>query len=354
MKKPFNINQLFTKWGQGERELPARVDELKKTIIARMPDDLQPVSMPAYRLPWLSFAFGGLAVLMLFVGSVGKNTLTAPSATAPEMAVSRAGVAIDGDMSVSNQNAMMPDYYPRPWQDPNVPITDTREFLQTTYNASIRTRNVQELTRRAETTVRGFGGRVDSSNTSEKWGSVSFALPAAKFEAFRDEIESFVGSRFITIETQTQNLLPQKQSIEEQKKQIEKNAADFRAQRKTLIANHNATLVSLQAQINALAPELTAEKAALQARINSENASYIRQLNSIDSMIKDTESGLEWVSKQDTTLLDNVATVRGTISLSWISIWDAVQLYISAGWLAFLFVIAAVSSYRVRLKLSQR
>ena len=402
MKNRKDIHSLFTSWGAGERKLPGRNDELKQAVLARMPSGPRPAPVPAYRLPWLSFAFGALAVFTFLAGGPADKLsnpamgtmsadvadsdggVTLAMAPQPPMMARNAAMEVEADMAVSNQaqtfmapgyaakggGMAVPEYYPQPYpyQDPSVPITDTREFLRTDYNASIRTREVQELTRRTETTVRGFGGRIDSSSASEKWGSVSFAVPASKFEAFRDEVESFVGKRFITVETRAENMLPQKQSIEEQRAQVEKNAADLRIQRKNLIAGHTGTVASLQMKLSNVAVELTSlraeltndparrayidarikelvtEQGSLQKQLSNENASYSRQLSSFDSMIKNTEESLTWVDKQDKNLVDTVATVRGTISLSWISVWDAVQLYISPSWIALLLVLAAIGA----------
>src|SRR3989344_8448981 len=87
-------------------------------------------------------------------------------------------------------------YYPYPYPNPDVPVTDTREFLKTYYSASMRTRDVPVLTRRVETTVRGYGGRIDQESSSAQYGYVNFALPQSKYDAFRTELEGFVDSRF--------------------------------------------------------------------------------------------------------------------------------------------------------------
>ena len=57
--------------------------------------------------------------------------------------------------------------------------------------------------------------------------------------------------------------------------------------------------------------------------------------------------GTDWqkaVQTQDQTLLDNVATVNGTVSIQWISWWNMAQLYLPGysipGILAFLAVLA--------------
>ena len=109
-------------------------------------------------------------------------------------------------------------YYPYPYQNPDVPITDTREFLKMYYNASMRTRDVPALTRKVETTVRGYDGRIDSESSSGTYGYVSFAVPQTKYDSFRAELEGLVGSRFLSVNISSQNLLSQKVSIEEQQK----------------------------------------------------------------------------------------------------------------------------------------
>ena len=305
--------------------------------------------LPAGRAtPWFSIAFAVLAGLVFIMNS-GITPKTVQVADMPTVATqstrsfNEAGVGAGaGDAGISNKTMMAPEYYPRPMPPQDVPITDTREFLKTDYNATIRTRDVSTITRRVETTVRGFGGRIDSSNNSPKWGFVSFVVPASKFDSFRNEIESLTDARFITTEIRNENLLPQKQSIEEQRKQIDKELTELRASRQSLIANHIRVLASLQSQLDQAPSE---QKYLFQIQINNENASYAKQLNSFDARIKDTQTNSEWVSKQDQSLIDNVATVRGTISINWISIWDVIQLYVSTSWIIVILLSVAFVSY---------
>src|SRR3990172_9364400 len=67
-------------------------------------------------------------------------------------------------------------YYP----NPNVPVNDTREFLKVYYSAFMRTRDVQGLTRRVETTIRGYGGRIDQESSSPQYWDVNFSLSPSK------------------------------------------------------------------------------------------------------------------------------------------------------------------------------
>lgn len=177
----------------------------------------------------------------------------------------------DGVTSVPSIGIMNPDYYPYPYPNSDVPVSDTREFLKVYYNASMLTRNVLSLTRRVEESVRGYGGRIDQESSSQKYGYLSFVLPQSKYNEFRAELESLVGSRFLTLNISSQNLLSQKVSIEEQQKQ--------------------------------------------------------------------------GVETQDATLLANVATVNGTVSIQWISFWDIALLYLPGYWIPTIFVVLALLSF---------
>jgi hypothetical protein len=254
--------------------------------------------------------------------------------------------------------------YPYPYPNPDVPVTDTREFLKTYYSASMRTRDVQGLTRRVETTVRGYGGRIDQESSSPQYGSVTFALPQSKYDAFRAELESLVGSRFISINISSQNLLPQKQSIEEQQKRADTTLSDYKAARQKIVNLHVSATESLQSKIDADTLRLTFlnaqpgtpqglleiknlsdELAALKAQLASENALYAKRLNSADINIKSAQEWVKAVQTQDQTLLDNVATVTGTISIQWISLWECSRLYLPGYWIPFIFFVLAFLSF---------
>jgi len=254
-------------------------------------------------------------------------------------------------------------YYPYPYPNPEVPVTDTREFLKMYYGANMLTRDVQGLTRRVETTVRGYNGRIDNQSSSPKYGYVSFAVPQGKFDAFRTELESLVGSRYLNVNISSQNLLPQKISIEEQQKQADTNLADYKTARQKLVSAHTSTVTSLQSRIGADTAQLTAlrsvtqtpeilaqiqtvsaDLSSLQQQLARENASYTARLSEADRNIKYAEDWVKGVQTQDQTLLDNVATVTGTVSIQWISVWDCVRLYLPGYWIPFIFAALAFFS----------
>ena len=271
------------------------------------------------------------------------------------------------DTSVSNQ--MAPDSiakypYPYPYPSPGVPVTDTREFLKVYYSAYMRTRDVQGLTQHIETIVRGYDGRIDQESSSSQYGSISFALSQSRYNAFRAELESLVDKRFITVNISSQNMLAQKVSIEEQQKQADQALADYKIARQNVVSAHanavqslqskidsdNAQLVQLRAQIQtsqiqAQVQTITADLTALNDRLTKENSSYTYQLKNADANIKYGEDWQKGVATQDATLLANVATVTGNVSIQWISLWDIAQLYLPGYWIPFIFAFLTVLSF---------
>jgi len=236
------------------------------------------------------------------------------------------------------------DYYPYPYPNPDVPITDTRELLKIYYNASMQTRDVPALTRRVETTVRGYDGRIDNESSAEKYGYVSFAMPQDKYDAFRAELESLVGRQFLNVNISSQNLLSQKVSIEEQQKQADSALADYKTARQKIVGAHMNAVQSLQAQIGATSAT-SSERISLEKLLASENTSYARNLSYADANIKYAENWVKGVQTQDATLLANVATVNGTVSIQWISLWDTALLYLPGYWIPTIFAALALLSF---------
>ncbi len=267
-----------------------------------------------------------------------------------------------GSVSVSSKGADMM-YYPSPYPNPDVPVTDTREFLKTYYSANMRARNVQGLITRVETIVRGHEGRIDNQSSAPKYAYLSFAVPQNKFDAFRSELESLVGSRFLTINISSQNLLSQKISIEDQQKQADTQLANYKTERQKIVSSHTSYAATLQAKIDKDNADLTSLRAQpetaqtlaeiktissdlayQQKLLDSENVNYKNQLANADSNIKYTQDWQKAVQTQDKTLLENVATVSGTVSIQWISLWDSARVYLPGYSIPMIFAVLAFIS----------
>ncbi|MBI2634032.1 MAG: hypothetical protein HYW80_01840 [Parcubacteria group bacterium] len=353
--KKHTIHDLLADWGRNERQSPVRNEVLKSEVLSKLASAAPRVEKVPRRIPWLPFTFASLAVLTFLLNSVRiGDIIIVKKSLAPETREGSGGFAV-------------PERFP--WPKTESPISDTREFLKTDYHATVRTRHIEELTQRIQITVHGFGGRVDGTNSSEQFGYVSFAVPAHRFEAFRAEVKNLARAKFYTEEVRTENLLPQKQAIEENQQMIEKALSALQEQRQQLIKDHNRIVASIKSQLNKIAAEetllqaevtsdpvrqaqiaarlqeLSEQKRSLENQLAAENSNYVSKLGSLDSQIRDAELQLEAITKQDQNLLDTVATVRGTISLSWISIWEIIDLYLPGPLISWILFGVAAAAY---------
>ncbi len=300
--------------------------------------------LPEY-VSWLTIVLAIIAIVTFFIVSNPSVGYPVPMGVR-ESSSGKAVPMMDGNVSAPSAGMMRPDYYPYPYPYPNpeVPVTDTREFLKIYYSASMQTRDVPTLTRRVETTVRGYDGRIDNESSAQMYGYVSFALPQAKYDAFRAELEGLVGSRFLKVNISSQNLLSQKVSIEEQQKQADKTLADYKIARQKIVSAHASAVQSLQTKIDATTAT-SSERASLEQQLAIENESYARNLSNADANIKYAQDWVKGVQTQDATLLANVATVTGTVSIQWISFWDMALLYLPGYWIPTIFAILAILSF---------
>ncbi len=253
-----------------------------------------------------------------------------------------------------------------------VPSTDNREFLKTSYSASVLTRKVQDLSNSIQTAIRGFGGRVDLSSSSNKLGYISFVVPADKFSAFSQQIKNLAGERFYKESIQTENLLPQKKNIEADQKTAGDELSQLNAEKARLTKNHNLVAGSIRSQINSYSAQLTAlqnqradnlqqyldiqaQKQVLQNAIQSlqnnlaqENDNFAKQMASADSYIQNAQNNLQAANQQNGDLLDTVATVHGTITLNWINIWELINFYVPLYWIALVLILGAITTFFFR------
>lgn len=262
-----------------------------------------------------------------------------------------------------------PDYYGE--ND----IRDTREYLKMSYYASIKTRHPDTLAERAQISIRGLGGRLDSSSISPENSYLSFVLPKANVSALREEVKMLAGARFVTENVSAQNLLPQKKQLEQDTestatrlKEVEKARAELTRRHAAyvrelnqVIAKDNETVAALDAEAQTTADSarlaaIASEKAELlkdlrleQQRLAHENRVYQDQLTQANSEIKNLNDQLDNLAKEDTHLAASVETVSGSLSFSHINYWGVVDIYLG-GYLAALswVVVGLAILYLVR------
>ena len=315
---------------------------------------------------------------LIMYNTSSSNSVVTPYNPSPAVVPMReeapsAGATYDSAMmpQALKSDAMIapaPGMYPYPGGTPAV--TDTREFNKIYYNATMRTRDVPSLTKLVETTVRGNGGRVDQISSSEKSGSVRFVVPQSKFDGFRDQIEKFVDSRFLTVNIDSQNLLPQKQSIEKRQDYTKMSLDQLNASRKSENADYSKRKAGIQEQIDANDRENTmldkslqtvdvatrpnivsrqmqlyGETSSLKNQLSSLEKNHLNSINGIDAQIRYTNGDMDALKQQDQNLAEDVATVSGTISINWVSLWEIVRSYLPGYWIPGILLLLAIVAH---------
>lgn len=294
-----------------------------------------------------------LIVVVLIAWYVGSKNMryygTAPTSNyLPSMSAPNIGIS-----SESKANGM-PRYYDGGSGQPT--ITDTREFLKTSFSATIKTRDVAEVVTDVKNIVKGADGRVDNLYSSEKSGSVTFVIAKSKFDAFKTEIEALTHRKLYTETISSQNLLSQKQGIEQQTTSVVTTLANLKSQKEALIASHTQTLQMINRELARIAANLAtvrldislitsttsqtvidslrsqeavlvSQDAVQRQKLSSENSTYTAQSKYLDAQIANQDSNLTQVIKQDTQFTDNIETVNGTVYVSWISLWDMAGIF---------------------------
>jgi len=372
MNKNKIIQNKFKSWGINKKEIPSGNEVLKREIISRFPTEPEKIISSKHSpLIWLPLTFTAMAVFVLFVNFTGYSNNVGKQDTQTQLQTEPAPTSDIYKSTVST----MPFY-----REEGSSISDTREFLKVNYNASLRTRNVSDLRIKVESIIRNLGGRIDYSNSGEKNGYINFVIPKSNLESLKIGVKDLVWTKFYNEQINSQNLLSEKQIIEENQKQTETKLNNSQMERAQIIGNHNSIIASYKGEIliknteiNTLNMEyqyanmwrkseitnrvnqLQTEINAIQAKIENENRSYQEKINNINSQIKNIQENLGAIKIQDANLLDNVATVNGTISLSWISLWAIADAYVPGAllvWVLFLVAFASFLWYRHSMRVS--
>lgn len=374
------LDKKFAQWGRGKKVMPPNATIMKEKFLssARLPSgNVKQARPPKFYFKILSV---GLAVMVLFVGvNEYKKNLTVTTQSpgwygsdyravdlGMPIAATGLGQSESGfvrsvrEVATTIQDAIYDGMYDDNRAYPpvmqNSTIRDAREFSKINYNANIKTRDVEDISTRILTTVRGYGGRVDNASIAEKYASISFVVPKDNLVQFKTEIKGLVGKKFYVESLHIQNLLPQKVGLEDSTKTYAKLLSDAQDKLKDLNAKHAKTIADLQRQLNNINgivaklkaevttdPErqkqikteissLTVRKVALQKQISDENTWYGWDSTRLEQDIKNNQSHLDNLDVQEKNLLDNVETVQGYVSVQWMGVWEMVNIYIPYLW----------------------
>ena len=290
--------------------------------------------------------WAGVSLLPLISSSRrGRDDLM--SANDPSISSAESGVQNIGGSIASK---MMPNPFRN---NQEISVSDTREFLKTNYSASIKTRDVQGVVGSAKNIIKGNDGRIDNLSSSEKSGYLTFVVPKSKFETFLKEIEGLAHKKLFSETNSSQNLLGQKQSIEEQISNINNTLENLKQQKESLLSNHTQTVASINRELASIRVELkvlrktidetedqdviallrtqenalVAREATQKQKLATENNKYSAENTSLDNQIKNQNTNLVNVNKQDTKFVENIETVDGSIDVSWISVWEMIKVF---------------------------
>ncbi|MBP9821810.1 MAG: DUF4349 domain-containing protein [Candidatus Pacebacteria bacterium] len=307
-------------------------------------ENTSPSGRKVIRISRTKLIIGIIIIVLVFVGAkFARQTL---------MPVGMGGMSSNMmSVGVNDMPAISPemDYY----RDSDTGISDTREFLKTSYSAQIQTRDVEDVVGDVKNAVRDAEGRIDSVSDGEKHGYISFAVPKSNFDQFRDDIESLTHEKLYTENVSSQNLLNQKQNIEQQEEsittrlaQLEKSKRDADTKHAALVAGFQRDLSSVaydlieirqriaetdnsteRAQLVAQESVLVKSEANLKYNRDQESRNYTAANTSLVAQINQEKANLAGNEKQDDQFEDNIETVHGSISVNWISSWQMAKLF---------------------------
>lgn len=242
----------------------------------------------------------------------------------------------------------------------NGSIADTRQFMKVNYSGTIQTRDIKGIARDVRGIIRDTEGRIDDEMVAEKYARVSFVIPKSNLDDFRDEIESLTHKKLYVETTSSQNLLNQKQSIEERADLTNKSLSDLQSEKSKAEAEYKKEIASLQAQLKEITLTAQTTKSQLDAnqnavggtpeyaekkmlinnydsymnQINSlknyiaeKNTKYTQNKNRLDSAIAQSNNQLGEIKKDDKAFAENIETVTGSVSMQWVSVWQLMKIF---------------------------
>lgn len=361
--KNFNISERLSDWGGHEPRLPANNDALKQKILEAVKPGPASYPTPARRSFLFKFfvvaASAACILLMmanprLFKNTSGYQAVVRDFDSSPGiMETQNLGLTYGEDVGLGERETSFVKKAVDMIAPESMPL-DTREFMDTEYYATINSRDVYDDSEKTLTLLRGNGARIDSANQSTRYARISFAMPKSSLEKMIGELKELVPGKFYVESTQSENLLKQKQSIEEEEKSAEQELERLEDQRQDVIDSYtqninmwkdaldsaNRKIESINKEkastfepgkIELLSLEFSKEQAAklkAESKILMFESQYEIDLETADKRISEQQAAIQKLDEEDTALVQKTEVVTGTISLQWISVWGILNLYL--------------------------
>lgn len=293
-------------------------------------------------------------IILLVIGFLAYGTLyirqktfgTNNSASIQIPCIESAGIKCPGSNSKKSNKEYNSSYYPN---TNSGDITDTREFNKVSYKGDIKTRKVEDVMDGVQDAIEIADGRIDNLNVSTNYGHAIFVIPKSNLADFKEDIEKLTHKKLYTETTTSQNLLGQKQNIEEQTDNTTTSLANLKTQQQTLTTSHNKKLADLNLDLKEVQGDLTSTRAnytltpnndlsgqitmlmqseaMIKQKISNENSSYTSSNQSLQNQINSYNSTLTGLVKQDEKFENNIETVNGYITVGFISYWDMLKIF---------------------------
>ncbi|MBI4142931.1 hypothetical protein HY480_03600 [Candidatus Uhrbacteria bacterium] len=370
------IHDVMTTWGVQLRRMPPRAQEIHAHIARITP---QPHALQrGWRMPRLAVGFAILAAIA-FVGQshISGQLRTASIAQRAPADVQGLRSTLDAPGIFGTPTGLSPrtgfmervvEPFRRYLPTDDTPITDTRELLETSYSARIKTRTVEVIGSRLQTIIRGLGGRVDRVTLDVQYGSIAFAISTDKLDALRSELQSMFWKPFIRESTSAENRLADARATERDQRNAEERVQQLEAQRAAAIAEFQTRSTSFTVRINGLLASIRALEAQrstvtdvaarerleqdirarntdlriARAQFASARAAHDRNLARLDVDTRVMQDRIAFAQQQTQDLTERVATVHGTITLEQVAYARILGTFFLAHWIATLLTILAI------------
>lgn len=272
-------------------------------------------------------------------------------------------------------------------------ITDTRSFIKKTFSANIRTREVETVANKIESLITDKNGRIDSSDISDEYASISFVIPKSELSDFKDELKTYTREKLYTQRTSSQNLLGEKKDLEReqgvsntiktnleaQKKQVEADFIKSSSDLKVRISSKNTQLKNTNSEIakkdTLLAEEvdavtianITSEKGILLTRkvsltneiqtltneLSNVTSNYNVQISTLVANITNQVNVSTNLGTQTESFLDKVETVEGSVvvqNITYLQLFDTYSPISLIGICLILFVFFMIYNIYITFK----
>lgn len=376
MTKYNSIDEQMSAWGREAQRLPADNEILKQNLLSavRPIQNQAPIKQSRpflYRFAVLATATVAILIVManprLFKNSSeqGGQTVYESSGEANLGLTygTATGLGAEDDNLVEKVARTMKSAV----LETDTLQLDTREFMDTSYYATINTRDVQKISDQTKTIIRGHFGRIDSISEQPKFARISFSLPKTELDRMILELKNLVPEKMYLETIYADNRLSEKQNIETDTGNAVDELSRLQAERSATIASYDKQLDAAQARIDSLARSLntnyslrsattnTVKLAEIDAEINrlAENRASAerdyrntksresKELTAIDKKIDRQNTQLDNLGEQDNRLMTDVETVTGSINIQWVSCWSILNTYIPIRPVLILMIIAS-------------